>query len=174
MKTTTKATICLLTSLSLILGAGTVFAQQNEQRQGPPQEAIDACDGKGDGDKVEFETRGGKTVSGACREHNGEIFAIPGNGQQGQGRSQNGGQQNSQMNSQGNSQRGEQNGPPQEAIDACDGKSDGDSVSFETPHGDTVSGTCAEINNQLVAVPENGRRGKGSRGQQGGQQQRAR
>ena len=179
MKTTTKTMIGLLASLLLLLNSGTLFAQQGSQqggqRGGPPQEAIDACDGKSDGDTVEFETRDGQTISGVCRERNGETVAVPENGQQGQGRSQNGGQQDSQMSNQGSSQRGGQNGPPQEAIDACSGKSDGASVSFETPRGDSVSGTCKEMQGQMVAVPENGRRGQGQgRGQQGGQQQRGR
>ncbi|WP_304131289.1 hypothetical protein [Mesonia mobilis] len=49
--------------------------------------------------------------------------------------------------------------PPPEAIEACDGQSEGDSVSFESPHGDTLEGVCAYVDEQLVAVPENrGRR----------------
>lgn len=48
--------------------------------------------------------------------------------------------------------------PPQEAVTACEGKSEGDKVSFETPHGDTVEGTCKLIQEQLVAVPPKGER----------------
>lgn len=44
--------------------------------------------------------------------------------------------------------------PPKEAIEACQNKSEGDSVSFETRRGDTLSGTCQTINDSLVAVPE--------------------
>lgn len=44
--------------------------------------------------------------------------------------------------------------PPQEAIDACVDKSEGDSVSFETPHGDTVTGICKNMREGLVAVSE--------------------
>lgn len=43
--------------------------------------------------------------------------------------------------------------PPQEAIDACVDKSEGDSVSFETRRGDTMEGVCKVIDDTLVAVP---------------------
>ena len=45
--------------------------------------------------------------------------------------------------------------PPQEAIDACNGLSGGDSCSIETPQG-TILGTCMNIENELACVPENG------------------
>lgn len=45
-------------------------------------------------------------------------------------------------------------GPPPEAIQACEGKSSGDTVQFQTPRGDTISGTCREMQGQLVAVPQ--------------------
>ncbi|MDP5031942.1 MAG: hypothetical protein NWQ54_01195 [Paraglaciecola sp.] len=55
-----------------------------------------------------------------------------------------------------NNKRGHK--PPPEAIAACEGKSAGDTVSFETPRGDTLEGTCQKIDEQLVAVPANGER----------------
>lgn len=45
--------------------------------------------------------------------------------------------------------------PPQEAIDACNGKSEGTTVEFTSPRG-TVKGTCKSMNGQMVAVPEGG------------------
>ena len=66
---------------------------------------------------------------------------------------------------QGRQQRGMQGGPPQEALNACQSKQDGDSCQFESPHG-TISGTCQTIRNQIACVPE------GPQGSlQGGQQQ---
>ncbi len=44
--------------------------------------------------------------------------------------------------------------PPPEALEACIDKSVGDSVSFETRRGDTITGTCILLDEQLVAVPE--------------------
>ena len=49
---------------------------------------------------------------------------------------------------------GGQQGPPPEAIKACEGKQDGDSVSFKGREGESLSATCQSINGQLVAVPE--------------------
>lgn len=43
--------------------------------------------------------------------------------------------------------------PPQEAIDACVDKSEGESVSFETRRGDTLEGVCKVMEDTLVAVP---------------------
>lgn len=42
----------------------------------------------------------------------------------------------------------DRHGPPQEAIDACKGKKDGDTATARTPRGDTVQGTC-----RLVLLP---------------------
>lgn len=44
--------------------------------------------------------------------------------------------------------------PPPEAIEACEGKAEGDIVSFETPRGDTVEGSCTLKDDTLVAMPE--------------------
>jgi Spy/CpxP family protein refolding chaperone len=49
---------------------------------------------------------------------------------------------------------GKRKGPPQEAIDACKDMSQGDTVQFTSPGGDTVSGICREIRGGMVAVPE--------------------
>jgi hypothetical protein len=43
--------------------------------------------------------------------------------------------------------------PPPEAIEACSGKAEGDTVNFETRRGDDLAGTCRLIDEQLVAVP---------------------
>lgn len=51
-------------------------------------------------------------------------------------------------------ERGERRGPPPEAIEACVDKAEGDKVSFETPRGDTVEGTCQVMDDTLVAMPE--------------------
>ena len=53
--------------------------------------------------------------------------------------------------------------PPQEAIDACDGYNENDTVSFTTPRGDTLEATCKLVKDTLIAVPlEHKRRGKRS------------
>lgn len=54
--------------------------------------------------------------------------------------------------------RGGQQGPPPEAFTACEGKAEGDSVTFKGMRGETLKATCALINDELVAVPEGHRR----------------
>lgn len=51
---------------------------------------------------------------------------------------------------------GERRRPPQEAFDACNGKSEGTSVTITTPQGATIKATCKSFEGQLVAVPEGG------------------
>jgi hypothetical protein len=46
--------------------------------------------------------------------------------------------------------------PPAEAIQACSGHSEGDTVNFTTPRGDTLSCHCVEMNGVLFAKPDNG------------------
>lgn len=50
--------------------------------------------------------------------------------------------------------RGGRQGPPPEAIKACEGKQEGDKVTFAGRGGESLSGTCKSINDQLAAVPE--------------------
>lgn len=45
-------------------------------------------------------------------------------------------------------------GPPPEAIQACEGKQEGDAVSFKGRRGETLNATCSMVEEQLVAVPE--------------------
>ena len=49
---------------------------------------------------------------------------------------------------------GRQQGPPPEAIEVCEGKAEGDTVSFSGRRGDTIEATCQMVDDQLVAVPE--------------------
>jgi len=56
-------------------------------------------------------------------------------------------------------------GPPPEAYTACEGKSEGDTAEFESPHGDTVTGICEQQGDSLVLRPDNPPRGSsGGRG----------
>ena len=54
-----------------------------------------------------------------------------------------------------------QYGPPQAAIDACDGKNTGDTVEFMNRRNVSISGTCRELDGLLIAMPEGGPGGKG-------------
>ncbi len=60
-------------------------------------------------------------------------------------------------------QRGGPKGAPPEAIEACAGKSAGDSVEFTGGRGETVEATCQLKDGKLVAVPDNAPQGGGPR-----------
>jgi len=64
----------------------------------------------------------------------------------------------------GGQEKGARKKPPIEAIEACEGKSAGDSVEFTGRRGETLSAICEEHHGQLVAVPEGMNEGKGQRG----------
>ena len=51
--------------------------------------------------------------------------------------------------------RRRRHGPPPEAYTACEDKNAGDSAEFESPHGDTVTGTCEQEGDRLVLRPDN-------------------
>jgi len=55
---------------------------------------------------------------------------------------------------------GKKRKPPKVAIEACEGKAVGDSVTFTGRRGETLKATCKEIKDLLVAVPEGGPRVK--------------
>jgi len=46
--------------------------------------------------------------------------------------------------------------PPPEAIAVCKGKSEGASVQFTTPRGETLKGVCRNFEGVLTAMPERG------------------
>jgi len=51
--------------------------------------------------------------------------------------------------------RGRHQGPPPEAYEACEGKSEGDTAEFISPHGDTVTGVCELQGDRLVLRTDN-------------------
>jgi len=58
--------------------------------------------------------------------------------------------------------------PPPEAIAACKGKSEGTTVQFTTPRGDTLKGVCKQFEGILAAMPERPPQGKPPDGAEGG------
>ncbi len=98
----------------------------------PPAAAFTACEGKSAGDQVSLTGPDGNSRSATCREVDGKLAAMPKN--MGKG--------------------GRPMGPPPEAVTACTGKSAGDSVSFKTADGKSLSGTCHEVDGKLAAMPE--------------------
>lgn len=45
--------------------------------------------------------------------------------------------------------------PPPEAYAACEGKTAGDTASFQSPRGHNVTGTCREMDGKLFLLPDN-------------------
>jgi hypothetical protein len=151
-----KRSIPLFTTIALLIASQYALASSNQQsssnRQGPPQEAFTACEGKSAGDSASFEGRNGDTIEGTCEEMNGQMILRPTNPPQGQGQNN---QDSSNSNQDSQSSSGQRQGPPPEAFTACEGKSAGDSASFEGRNGDTVEGTCEEMNGQMILKPSN-------------------
>ena len=53
-------------------------------------------------------------------------------------------------------ERGNPPPPPPEAYTACQGKTEGASVTLTMPDGKTMAGICRMLNGQLVATPAQG------------------
>ncbi|MCK5614348.1 hypothetical protein KAR91_71440 [Candidatus Pacearchaeota archaeon] len=135
------------TNASSQTSSGERDQMRGEGRDGPPQEAIDACKSGNEGDSCSFETPRG-SLSGRCISVKGGIVCAPKDAPQ-------------RSSGSGNERKG---APPQEAIDACSSKKENDSCQIETPRG-TLSGSCRSIEDQLACAPKDARqsrRGKSS------------
>lgn len=69
-------TLALLTFLT-VTGCAKGRYHHRGRRQGPPTEAVEACEGKQSGDIVEFIGRRGEEIQARCREINGRLVAVP-------------------------------------------------------------------------------------------------
>lgn len=49
----------------------------SRRRQGPPPEAVKACEGKNVGDTTSFTGRQGETLTAICKEIEGQLAAVP-------------------------------------------------------------------------------------------------
>ncbi len=108
---------------------------------GPPPEAFEACEEKSVGDECEFEGMDG-TVTGTCQEIEGDLVCEPEN------------PPDDDDDAGPPDDDDDMTGPPPEAIEACDGKAEGDDCEFETSQGDTITGTCKMIEDVLACAPE--------------------
>ena len=152
MKKNTITQLTLLSSAALMLALVVISQpsnaedseQANDKRRGPPPAAFTACEGKNAGDTSQFENRRGETLTGTCEEPRGgnsgdtskKLVLRPDN------------RQNQQQIS--NNRRS----PPAEAFTACEGKSAGEASQFSDRRGETLKGTCEEMDGKLVLRPE--------------------
>ncbi len=86
MKKQARNTTILLLSFALLLPASSYASGGGKGRpQGPPPEAIAACEGKSSGDSVEFTGRRGDSIEATCQEVEGQLAAVPNNPPKGGG-----------------------------------------------------------------------------------------
>lgn len=55
----------------------TACAKNNGLRQGPPPEALKACENKKAGESVTFTGRRGESLKATCQEIDGQLVAVP-------------------------------------------------------------------------------------------------
>ena len=153
--------LTLVTAWSLAAFATEGSGRDKGRQQGPPPEAYTACEGKSSGDRAEFTSPRGDTVSGTCEKNGDRLVLRPDRppGEKGRKGGDTGSAENRRNGGNGG---GRQQGPPPEAYTACEGKSSGDRAEFTGPRGDTVSGTCEKNGDRLVLRPD--RRPEQSRG----------
>ena len=144
---------------------------QQGTRQGPPQEALDACTSSAQGNACSFTLPNGNAINGSCvTPPNSSQLAcapqgmIPQNGQA---------PANSQVPNSGTDGQG----PPQEALAqrACANSAQGNACSFTLPNGNAINGSCVTPPNssQLACapqgmIPQNGQVPNGGPDGQGG------
>lgn len=71
------STMVFLLALTILLP--TIASAGQGRPQGPPPEAIEACEGKSVGDSVEFSGRRGESIEATCQEKDGLLAAVPDN-----------------------------------------------------------------------------------------------
>lgn len=76
-----KKLVSLVMLLSLLPAAGWAFGDGGRDRgPKPPPEAIEACRGKEEGDRVEFKGHDDHMMKAVCRKHHGLLVAVPEHG----------------------------------------------------------------------------------------------
>lgn len=70
-------TIVLISTLLIGCGANNARDRGRRVSQGPPPEAIEACEGKEAGTTVEFAGRKGESLKATCQDIDGQLIAVP-------------------------------------------------------------------------------------------------
>ena len=80
LKRTPTVIVLLAIFIAIYTSGNRAFAQdRGGRRQGPPPEAYTACEGKSAGDKAEFESPRGHTVTGTCVRRGDRLVLHPDN-----------------------------------------------------------------------------------------------
>ncbi|BHH84502.1 hypothetical protein [Desulforhopalus sp. 52FAK] len=72
-----KTLVPMMTVVMMAVAACAQNEQEGRGQQGPPPEAIKACEGKAVGDIVSFSGRRGESVKATCQTVENQIVAVP-------------------------------------------------------------------------------------------------
>ncbi|MFW2367353.1 MAG: hypothetical protein ACN4GW_13115 [Desulforhopalus sp.] len=74
-----KKTALLLVIFALAPIVTIAYSKSEDSRrpQGPPPEAIKACEGKNPGETTTFKGRRGESLTATCKEIEGQLAAVP-------------------------------------------------------------------------------------------------
>lgn len=78
MKTTVKMFLsgfALLTTISMT--SAMAHPSESGKRHSPPEEAVAACEGRLEGDLVNFDAPNGETLEATCKKISGVLAAVP-------------------------------------------------------------------------------------------------
>ena len=134
LKTMTLIAVFLLLSATHAFGDEAMQGKNRGRPCGPPPEAYTACEGKSIGEAAQFVSPRGETVSGTCEAEGDRLVLRPDRPRRRPG--------------------GRHQGPPPQAFTACEGRSVGDTATFENRHGDLITGTCQQQGDRLVLRPD--------------------
>lgn len=69
--------ILVVLTLTPIVTLACSKSDESRRPQGPPPEAIKACEGKKAGDTTTFTGRRGETLTATCKDIEGQLAAVP-------------------------------------------------------------------------------------------------
>lgn len=69
--------ILVVLTLTPIVTLACSKSDESRRLQGPPPEAIKACEGKKAGDTTTFTGRRGETLTATCKDIEGQLAAVP-------------------------------------------------------------------------------------------------
>lgn len=76
-KMKTELAILLIAVMIPIAACANSKGERGGNRQGPPPEAIAACENMNEGDSVTFKGRRGESLKATCKSMNGQLAAVP-------------------------------------------------------------------------------------------------
>lgn len=128
-----SANILFAITLIALMVSTQALAKGKAHRGNAPKAAIEACENQYEGDSVSFEARNGEVLEAICKVMDDTLVAAP-------------------LERPAKQERANRR-PPREAVEACDGMTEQDLVSFETRDAKIKEGICTLMDDTLVAMP---------------------